>query len=204
MRDLRERNALVGRRQQTNPLDGLFSVPVGREVSRHQIVALLALQHLADSLAADGCFDSVLHVSHVELETSGLGPIDREIQIRLADHAEQTEILDSLNPPHDADDLVAFLFECLEVIAEDLDRKLAFDPADCLFHVVGDGLREVPKHAGDFLELAIHGGDQLFLVFTKHRTPLFLRLEVDEVFGIEEAGGVGAVIGAADLARPPS
>jgi hypothetical protein len=32
------------------------------------------------------------------------------------------------------------------------------------------------------------------------RAPLLLRLQVDEVFGVEEAGGVGAVVGPADLA----
>ena len=45
----------------------------------------------------------------------------------------------------------------------------------------------------------VHGGDERFLVLVKDGAPSFLGLEVDEVFGVEEAGGVGAVVGA-DLA----
>ena len=54
---------------------------------------------------------------------------------------------------------------------------------------------------GILLELVVHGGDQLFFVLMKHRPPLLFRLQVDEVFGVEEAGGVGAVVGPPDLAR---
>jgi hypothetical protein len=35
----------------------------------------------------------------------------------------------------------------------------------------------------------------------KDRSPLFLRFEIDEVLGVEEACDVGAVIGPADLTR---
>ena len=47
---------------------------------------------------------------------------------------------------------------------------------------------------GNLLELAVHGRDELFFVLMKGRPPLFLGLQVDEVFGIEEAGRVGPVI----------
>ena len=39
-----------------------------------------------------------------------------------------------------------------------------------------------------------------FLVLMEDGTPLFLSLQIDEVFGVEEAGSVGAVVGAAGLA----
>ena len=37
------------------------------------------------------------------------------------------------------------------------------------------------------------------LVLVEHRPPLFLGLQIDEIFGVEKAGGVGAVVGTADL-----
>ena len=101
---------------------------------------------------------------------------------------------------HDADDLVALFLQRLQIVAEDLDGQLAFHAADGFFHVVGDGLREIPDHAGNLLELAVHGRDQLFLVLVKHRPPFFLGLQIDEIFGVEEAGGIGAVVGPAHLA----
>ena len=53
---------------------------------------------------------------------------------------------------------------------------------------------------GNLGKLLVHGGDQLFLVLVEDGTPVFFSLEVDEVFGVEEAGGIGAVVGAAGLA----
>ncbi len=53
---------------------------------------------------------------------------------------------------------------------------------------------------GIFVQFAIHGGDQFFFVFVEDRPPLFFGLKIDEVFGIEEAGRIRAVIGASHLA----
>ena len=50
------------------------------------------------------------------------------------------------------------------------------------------------------LSSRVHGSDQLFLVLVEDGPPLLLGLEIDEVLGVEEAGGVGAVVGAAGLA----
>ena len=47
-------------------------VAVGGLVAHHQVVALLALQHLADGLAAHGGLDGVLHVGHVDAVARGL------------------------------------------------------------------------------------------------------------------------------------
>ena len=53
---------------------------------------------------------------------------------------------------------------------------------------------------GILLSSAIHGGDQLVLILVEDGAPLFFGLQVDEVLGVEEAGGVGAVVGPAGLA----
>ncbi len=101
---------------------------------------------------------------------------------------------------HDLDDLAGLLLENFEVVAIDLRGELAFDAADGFLHVVGDGLGEIPDDAGDFLQLTVHGRDEFVFILVKRGAPLFLGLQVDEVFGIEETGGVGAVVGASHLA----
>ncbi len=53
---------------------------------------------------------------------------------------------------------------------------------------------------GNFDSSSIHGGNERLLVLVEDGTPLLLGLKIDEVFGVEEAGGVGAVVGAASLA----
>ena len=107
---------------------------------------------------------------------------------------KDSKVFDSLDAAHDADDLVALFFQKFQVIAVDLGGQLAFHSTDGLFHVVFDGLREAPDDAGNLVELAIHGGDQFVLVLVKDGPPLFFRLEINEVFGIEEAGCIRAVI----------
>ena len=62
------------------------------------------------------------------------------------------------------------------------------------------GWENPQSDARNLVEFALHGGDQFIFVLVKDRTPFFLGFQVDKIFGIEEAGGVGAVIGTADLA----
>ena len=171
-----------------------------RQIAHDQVVALFALQHLRESVAADGRLNRVLHIRRVDLIARGGLAIHREVQVGLAEDAKQPQILDARDGAHDVDDLVALLFERLQIVAVDLDRQLSFDAADRLFHVVGDRLREIPDHAGNLVELAVHGGDQLFFVLVEHGTPLLLRLQIDEILGVEEARGIGSIVGPAHLA----
>ena len=62
------------------------------------------------------------------------------------------------------------------------------------------GCEKFQSAPGNLFQLTVHGGDQLLFVLVEHGPPLLLRLQIDEVFGVEEAGGVGAVVGTADLA----
>ena len=127
--------------------------------------------------------------------------VHREFQVRLADDAKDAQSCNAIQRAHDVDHLVGLCFKRPQVLAIDFDRQFAFDAADRLLHVVGDGLREVPDHTWHLLQLAIHGADQLFLVLVKDRTPLIFRLEIDEILGVEEAGGVCAVVGTSYLAN---
>ena len=65
-----------------------------------------------------------------------------------------------------------FCSRSLQVGAEDLYRQFAFDAAHGLFHVVGNGLREAPGHAGDFLHFVVHGLDQQFFAAAKLRAAI--------------------------------
>ena len=94
---------------------------------------------------------------------SAFRAIHHDVDIGLTEHAEQAEIGDAGNRPHDRHDFLAFLLEVLQVGAENLDRQFALHATDGLFHVVGDGLREAPGHAGDLLHFVVHGLDQQFL-----------------------------------------
>ncbi len=89
----------------------------------------------------------------------------------------------------------ALALQQLQIVAVELDRQLAFDAADCLLHVVRDGLREVPYHPRHLLQLAIHGANQFFFVLVEGRAPLVLGKQVDKIFGVEKARGIGAVVG---------
>ena len=87
-------------------------------------------------------------------------------------HAKNAEILDSLYPAHHLDDLIRLILQCLQIVAVNLGGQLALHAANGFFHVVFDGLRKSPDHAGNFAEFAVHGGDQPILILVKDGTPL--------------------------------
>ena len=68
-----------------------------RQIAHHQVVTLLALQNLGQRIAAHRGLNRVLHVGDIDLIARGLLAIHRQIQIRLADDAEQSQILDSFD-----------------------------------------------------------------------------------------------------------
>ena len=104
---LGERNPFAGRRKQTNIFDCLLRIAIRLLVADHQVIARFALQHLADGAPADRGLNGILHVADIDAEASRGLPVDDVVQVGLADHAEDPEVLDSPNLAHDADDLVA-------------------------------------------------------------------------------------------------
>ncbi len=95
LRELRKRDAFARGREQANVFDGFFVVAIRRGVAHHQVVALLALQHLADRFPADRGFHRILNVRDVDAVARGGLAVDRNIQIGLAQDAEQAEVFDA-------------------------------------------------------------------------------------------------------------
>ena len=145
-----ERDAFTARGEQANIFDGFFSVAIVGLIADDQVVALLALQDLAYGFASDSGFYGVLHVGDVDAVAGGLLAVDRNIQIGLAEDAEEAEIFNAGDAAHYVDDFVAFFFEDLQIVAVEFYGQLAFYAADGFFHVVRDGLREIPEDAGHF------------------------------------------------------
>ena len=171
-----------------------------RQIAQRKVVSRLAFQDLGEGISSHGGLNRILHVGDVDLVTGGGFAVHSDVQIGLAEHAKDSKIFNAFNPAHDADDLIALVFQHFQIVAIDLRGQRAFHSAHGLFHVVFDGLRKAPDDAGNFVQLAIHGGNQFVFVLVKHRPPLFFRLQVDEVFGIKEAGVIRSVIGTAHLA----
>src|SRR6516164_10729345 len=65
--ELRERDALAGGRQQANFLNGFPGAAVRGEVTKNEVVALLALEDLGEGRTADGGLNGVLNVSDIDL-----------------------------------------------------------------------------------------------------------------------------------------
>ena len=96
-------------------------------------------------------------------------------------------------------DLIGLGFQHFEVSAEELDCQFALYAADRLFHVVRDGLREIPVHAGKLAQLFVHGGDQIF--FGLELPPPFgAGQQIDKELGVVEAAGVAAIVRTSHLA----
>jgi len=62
------------------------------------------------------------------------------------------------------------------------------------------GCEKFPDHTRNFLEFSIHRRKQFFFVLAKYRTPLFLRLQIDEILCVEKSRRVRAIVGPSHLA----
>jgi hypothetical protein len=120
--------------------------------------------------------NGILHIGYVDLKTGGLLPVHDEIEVGLTDDAKDAEVLDSPNALHNAKNLLGFGLKDSQVITVDLRGKLPLDPARRFFHVVLNGLGEVPDRARDLFELAIHGGNESLFILVKDGAPLTLGL----------------------------
>src|SRR5262249_11619232 len=103
---LREGDSLARRCDQAQPFDRLLGVSIRLQVANHKVIPALALKHLRDRVAADGCLNGVLHVCDIELIASGLVAIHRDVQVWLADDPEEAKVFDAANAAHDPENLI--------------------------------------------------------------------------------------------------
>lgn len=92
-----------------------------------------------------------IDVAGVEAVARGFFPVDPDVQVRLAEQPENTEILDPADLCHLGLDLRGKGFKHLEVRSDDFDGVGAFDARQCLFDIVLDVLREIESDPGQFL-----------------------------------------------------
>src|SRR6201999_2715135 len=131
-------------------------------------IPLLSLKNLAQHVAAYCGLYSILHVRHIDAEARRRIAIDGQVEVGLPYNPEEPKIFDALDRAQHIDDFIALRFELPEIGAVDLDCELSLDPADGLFHVVRDWLREIPDDAWNLLEIAIHRRNQLVFVLVEN------------------------------------
>ena len=156
------------------------------------------LVEIAGAVAADGDADGGVDIARRQPVARGAGAVDIDLDGGLAERGEYRKIGDALHGRKNRLDLVGGVGERLQVVAVKLDRVLALHAGDGLGDVVLQILREVELDAGKFLlELRQQLRGQFVLVVRAR--PFADRFQRREEFGVEQAGGIGAVVGAAML-----
>ena len=123
--ELRQRDTLAGRRQQAHVLDGLARVAILLLIAERHIVARLALLHLGDSVGADGGLQRVLNIGDIDAPARGGIAVHGEVEVGLADDAEDAEVLDALDGGHLRLDQFGRVFQRAQVVAVELDGQFA-------------------------------------------------------------------------------
>jgi hypothetical protein len=119
-------------------------------------------------LSSDRRLDRGVDVAGRKAHARGAGAIDVDLNGRLPQRSEHREIGDALYGAQHAFDLVGGIGQRLQIVAEQLDRVLAFDAGDRLGNVVLEILREIELDAGEGgLQLFQHFRGQLVLVHTR-------------------------------------
>ena len=195
--DLAQRNVSVdpagGLKPDLDGADPIQTVAVlGRDTGDQGELAL-TFEHGGRLRPAQGRLDDTVDVAGVEAIPRRFLTIHRDIQVRLAENAEDPEIGDPLDPGHDGQDLCGDLLQCRQLAADDLDRVGALDARQLLFDVVLDVLREVEPDPGEFFEeYLLQLLDQPLL---RHAPgPLIRRLQRREELRVVEARRIAAVV----------
>src|SRR6185437_4633630 len=155
------------------------------------------LVQLGHGLAADGHLDHSIGIGRADAIEGHLTLIEIDIQFRLSDIFDHSEVFDAF---HVFQDIVYFhrlLFHVIERVSIDLYANGTFYAGNRLFDIIHDGLREIEIGSRDNRQRLAHRIDQLFL--GDLRVPVFLRVEGYTEFVVIETGHIGAVVGPAGL-----
>jgi hypothetical protein len=107
-----------------------------REAHDHREIAVAAvLVEVARRLAADRRLDGGVDVARREAIARGAGAVDVDAHRRLAQRIEHGEVGDPRHRLHRVSDPRRGLLEQLKIVAEELDRVLAFDAGRRLLDV---------------------------------------------------------------------
>src|SRR5262249_15659197 len=123
-----------------------------RQANHDRKVPITArLVNVASRLAADRGPYRRVDVAGREAVARRAGTVDLDLDRRLAERGEDGDIGDAWYRRQHGFAPAGCLGQCLRVVAEALDRVLAFDAGDLLGHIVLQILREVELDAGKFL-----------------------------------------------------
>ncbi len=163
-----------------------------------EVAVAALLIEVAGRLAADGCGHHGVDVAGLQAVAGGAHAVDVDAHGGLAQRAQHLQVGDAGYALHGGADLVGGGLQHLQVGAEQLDRVFALHARGGFLDVVLDVLGEVELHAR---EMALHVVGELLgqLLLGDVAGPGVERLQRHEEFGVEEAGGVGAVVGSTVL-----
>ncbi len=69
-------------------------------IAKRYVVASFALLHLRDRIGANRSLNRILNVRYIDAPARGGFAVDGEVEVRLSDDAEDTEISDALDRRH--------------------------------------------------------------------------------------------------------
>ena len=143
--------------------------------------------------AAERCLNDGVDVAGIEAVARGLFAIDLDIEIRLSQEVEDSEIGHAADLRHLVHHLGREPLQNLEILPDDLHGIGALHARKRLLDIVLDVLREIEADAGQFLrELLLQFLRQLFL--GQVRRPLVERLERREQLDVGERRCVAAIV----------
>ena len=171
-----------------------------RQAHHHRKMPIAAaLVQIAGALAADRRLNHGIHVARREAIARGAHAVHVDANGRLAQRAQHREIRDARHLGQHRGDAIGRLLQGLQVVAVDLDGVLALDPGCGLLDVVLDVLREIEIHARETAAPARPVMSWVSFSLSTPGRPGLEGLQRHEEFGVEETGGIGAVVGPAVL-----
>ena len=197
--DIGGRRFRIGvRKCDRNRADGIDIPAEFRRQPHRQREDHLAFIDLGDFLTADRGLHHGIDVGDREAVARGLGAIDLDDEIGLAEQVEAGGVGDAADAGEFGLHGLGQPLQLIEVLAKNLDRVLALHAGNGFLDIVLDVLREVEIDADEFaVELLAQLLDHVF--FGQPCRPGIGRLERNEELGEERAVGIGAFLAAALL-----
>ena len=166
-----------------------------------QIELFFTLHHLGRHIAADTRLDQGVDIRDIQTVAGDLSAVDGDGQAGLPQFLHQSDVADAAHLLQDLFDGECHFF-CSTFRSEPntLTARALLQSGFRFVHRILGRLGVVEDDAGKGRQLLIHGLDQRRLGAVG-AGPFGVRLKTHEKLDVEEAGGIGAVIGPAQLPR---